>query len=342
MNDIPPVFFTGIGAPLFSKPPLTGAALSAFLAEPAPPTEALIDQFLYARTTLMIAADPKTGKSTVATQLAASLSSGTPCFGKLLVPRPVKVYYLAFETLDDEMKLQVNTMQDTVPVNRDNLIWDDDVQALNLLKPDHVVALLARLAPYAPEVVILDPILSSLAGGLSKDEPAALYCRALRLLKSKLKCALVLLHHTHKERFTITGEKIQEDNPFYGNQQLRGFVHSTYYLKKRDAKHEGVVLLNRDDRMKSSLSTLTLEYHPDTMQCTMQEEGGDTILIRVLELFEHCKRDGKLVLDFYKVQDAIGCSQAHLRRLMKHPSVMERIEFIHSTDGKRTLWKVRG
>lgn len=317
----------------------TGQYLKELLAQPFVPPAPLVDQFIYQGTTMMIAADPGTGKSTIALQIAASLSSGTKLFGKLDVVRPVPVYYLAMETLWEEFQQAREAMQEVCPIQEDNLWWDDEQVGLNILNPDHAARFFTRLKRWqAPKLIILDPLYMIVGGGLSKDEPASACVRFLRVLKQTFDCSLLILHHTHREKHDVEGKVVEERNPFYGSRWLEAFVHSAYHLKLRDEAHTGVILRNRKDRRKSCLPLLTLHYHPETMSCTLEEGQGETLLDRMMILLDQYRTDGRLT-DAYQVQTVLKCSRQSVYNLLQYPEVKRRLELVKQA-GQKTVWKV--
>ena len=71
----------------FSSAPKGGADLRAAYIKPRLPRTPSVEEFLYRRKLTYLIADPGTGKSTIATQVAASVAGAVPVFGLLEIGR---------------------------------------------------------------------------------------------------------------------------------------------------------------------------------------------------------------------------------------------------------------
>lgn len=298
----------------------------------------LIEDFLYTPKVTMLAAEPGMGKSLIATQIALSLSSATPCFGMLPVKRPARVYYLQLEGDYEEFIERMRLMRQVVPLNADNLCWDT-TSVLNVLKPDHADAVFKRIKKWgSPDLIILDPIYRAVGGGLSKDEPASAFVQFSSQMKEQFKCAQLLLHHTHRANKDREGRVIEEDDPFYGSQWLKAHVDVSYLLKAENTDHSTSSLNNKKSRGANVLKYISLEYHPESMTCSMRFNPGEgDALTRILTYLNFCKQSGKDT-DFYQIATACSISHAHLRRHCDNPQLLEKVELINRRPNK-TIWR---
>ena len=322
----------------------TGLFLRGLLAQEIKPPEMLVDQLLYQNTITMISADPGTGKSTVALNLACAVSSGQRVFGKLEVAQPNPVYYLAFETLFEEFQMVIAAMaghgETPVVLNCENFWWDDGLLGLNVLDVRQVDALLKRIEAWqAPKLIIIDPLYMVVLGGLSEDKTGSAVAQFLLRLRRTFGAALLVLHHTKRQQHDKDGRPVGDTNPFYGSRWLDAVLHTNYHLKKRDDQHSGVTLEVKKDRLKACLPKLTLQYHAETMTCTLEESSGE-LPKRLFSLLAAYKLKGKVETDFYEVQTAMGCSQRQLARLVKLEA-LKQLVFLESRPGQRTCWRLK-
>ena len=326
---------------LTASPPFrTATTLAADL--DAPPAHALplVQDFLYQPKVTMLAAEPGVGKSLLATQLALSLSSGTPLFEFLPVPTPQPVYYLQLEGDYEEFLDRVRQMRQLIPVNPDLLCWDT-FPVLNVLREESGQRLIQRIKSWRiPALVIIDPIYRTVFGGLSKDEPASAFVRFSTLLQAELGCAQLLLHHTHRPSRTRDGDLIVEADPFYGSQWLKAHVDVSYHMEATDKERSAVRLTCKKSRGANVLESLYLAYHLETMTCSMNVDSkeGD-ILNRIIIFLNICKQSGKDT-DSYEVAERVGGVKRSILSHLQNPHILEKVDFI-KRPGHKTIWRVK-
>lgn len=300
----------------------------------------LVEDFLYHPKITMLAADPGTGKSLIALQLALSLSSATPLFGVLGVPKPVRVYYLQLEGDYEEFIERMRSMRQVIPLDAEYLCWDT-TPVLNVFDSTHREQLFKRIHSWGkPDLIIVDPIYRAVSGGLSKDEPASAFVAFSSQMKAEFDCAQLLIHHTHRPSKDRDGFKVAEDDPFYGSQWLKAHVDVSYHLEHAHTSGSSSTLTNKKSRGANVLKKLSLTYHPETMTCEMvfTAQEGDA-LTRILAYIAFCKQQGKET-DFYEVATAVSISHAQLMRYCRNPVILDKVELIKRRPHK-TLWRPR-
>ena len=315
-------------------PPRTATDLTNDLANLAyePPT--LITDFLYGQTSTMLASDPGIGKSIVATQIALSLSSGTPLFGTFPVPMPQKVYYLQLEGSYYHSIERLRLMQQKVPIITENICWDMG-EGLNTAREDDWTRLEARILAFGtPALIVIDPIYMAVIGGLSEDRPASAFVRFSTRLMQRFGCANLLVHHTHRTRYH-NGEEVQEADPFYGSQWLKAHLDASWLLL-RTGKSK-VRLDCKKDRNGVLPKRIELVYHEDSMTCENVLFSDTSAMNKVLALIARCKAQN-ITISFSEIEEQTGVSHAHLVRLKNEIAKMHLVEF-HKVPGKSTLWK---
>ena len=317
----------------------TGPSLKEDLATLEVQHTPLVEGLLYERHVSFIAGEPGGGKSILAMQTALALSSGTPVFGSLSVPKPRRVYYLQLEGSYPDTIDRMRRMQQRVPIDPQNLIWDFR-KGLNLLDLKESNTLLADLAAYAPiDLLILDPLYQAVFGELAGEMPTKALVRFVDTAREHLApCAILLIHHTKKPSTDREGKKVVEDDPFYGSQWLKAYVDSSYILKKGTGKYtDHVFLMSKKDRYSVSAKQLLLHYDPETDTVSTDiPEAEQSPYERVVKYLSTCKREGRTT-HFFEVADATKISVRHLRRLI--PVMVERgLLRVGKYEGHKRLW----
>lgn len=293
----------------------------------------IVEGFLYEKSIHMIYADPGVGKSTIAIQIAAALTSGSKLFGQLAVPKQRNVYYIQMESSYEETIERMRLIKTAVPIDYSYLWIDDALKGVNVVKEDHANMVIERVRDNClfPDLVIIDPIYAMVSGGLSKDDVASAFCRFSSLLQKELDCAVLHLHHTSKDVYASDGKKINRDNSFYGSQWLAAHPHNMFHLTKPDPKrHDRVTLYRKKSRNANLLPEIMLHFDAEThttyIESDPKEMSGKEKVIHFLREF----KEKKVWPSFYDIQDKAGVSQSHLRR------ILEGLALEGSLDSKRT------
>ncbi len=278
----------------------------------------LIEDLLYAKNVLMVAGAPGAGKSIVMTQLALAASTGSRLFGALPIPRPLRVYYLQLEGSDNESFARMRRMQDQVPLNANNLAWDFRI-GLNLLDSHQADQLLLDVAAWGvvPDIFILDPLYQAVFGEISKELPSMALIRFIDLLRTRFGCAVILNHHTHREKHDLQGRPVEENDPFYGSQWLKAYVDTSYLLKPITGKYKNRVdLLNKKDRHSACLKQLMLHFDPesDTVSLDIPSGHRSSGYERVLAFLLRCRQENRTT-HFHEVMEECNLSASHLHRI---------------------------
>ena len=310
---------------------MIGSALrDAILSPPSPPL-LLVQDFLHANCCLMLTGETGKGKSVLAAQLALSLSSATPLFGSLEIPRPCRVYYMQLEGSFAEQLRRLHFMQTVIPLNTDNLYWDADRLSNPLTRYDRI----ATAFPQPPDVVILDPIYKFTGGDIAKAEPALTIVRFSDRLMSSLGCTVVMLHHPHREKLTVYGKPIVEEDFYYGHSFLKNHVEVSYVFKPLDVAGERGQLIRKKHREENTLEVLDLLYHPETYTCSMLPQASPLNKRQQVEAFlRHLTGQTTSFLD---VKAALPISTQFLRELQLEYERAGQLKILREP-GKRSVW----
>ena len=303
---------------------LTGQPLSDKIKTAKEQRKVIVDGLLYENTILMVSAGPGVGKSTVSGQLAIELSSGLPVFGAFEVTRPMKVLYLQTERPILEFLERAEGLSTTLPVNYDNLVVSDCYKILNLLKEDHVHVFIDAILRDCPnaDVIIVDPIYPMVSGGLSKDEPASAFCKAMSLAQKATGAAFWYNHHTVKPTHDQYGDQVEKDDPFYGSQWLKAHVTGSY-LMKDVGDGAGVKLIKKKDNYNILKKEIHLDYNAEVGLCQVPQ-GEVAAHLRVARWLQ-AQANVRGTFDFRDVQIGTQLSVRALREAMRHPTVANQL-----------------
>lgn len=310
---------------------LTGKILMEQLKSSKDSRKAIAEGFLYEHTIVMVAADPGVGKSTISTQIAIELSSGLPILGLYRVERPQKVLYIQTERPILEFLERAYVINSKLPINFDTLVVTDEYKVLNLLNFEHVLIFIDCIKRDCPDVdvIFVDPIYPMVSGGLSKDEPASAFTKALSLVQKETGALLYYNHHTSRPMHNSEGIRVEKDDPFYGSQWLKAHVTASYYMKESET---GVKMVRKKDNYKIMPREILLEYDPETELCHIPLAELSPI-DRVRAFVKHREIDKKQFY-FSEIQEETKLCTRTLRKLIMHSSLSGHFIVVSSIKNK--------
>ena len=313
-------------------PAITGDELLKAMAESRNKRKPLIEGLVYERTTLMVSADPGTGKSTIATQMMIEAAAGLPVFGTLHVDRPLKFLFAQTERSIVESLERLDHISKIYPIVKENIIITDEYQRFNLLNQDHVhmmVKCIKRDCPAGVDVIVWDPIYCMVAGGLSKDEPASLWCHAMSIIHKEIGAAHWYNHHTVKPEYK-EGVKYVRDDPFYGSRWLNAHCTGAYYMERSE---KGVRISCKKDNYAILGKCFELEYDSETGLSVVPFSELPAIE-RVKNFVDARKIDNKTFC-FDEMVKATGLSVRICRSILSvHSPISDRFVVVSSIKNK--------
>lgn len=324
------------------KSAITGSALEIEINTTPPERKSLVEGFLHEYSVLMISADSGTGKSVIMATALAQMTCGSPVFGALQVPRPLRCYYIPFERGRREIEERLLHISSTVKPNYDNLWINDNFMGMNVIErsdADAIVNTIRKDCPN-PDVIFIDPIYQSVAGGLSNDEKASMFTRFSTRLQVEFNCTNWLSHHTVKDTFSQqTGKKIEKDDPFYGSTWLKAHCTAAYFMK-RDPSNGGVILTCKKDSHSNMIKSFTLGYDPENYISFCDDVDLQIPHFERFKSFINNCFNCKKMFIFSDLERCLkGVSHATLRRYLIHPVIKDFIKK-HKNNGKNTLYEV--
>lgn len=249
----------------------------------------------------LIAGEPKTFKSFVATDLAISVASGTRFLNRFEVPETGPVIIIQEENTPAMMKdrlekiatsrglsgdMRSNGHQLTYSGPTDLPIFLMNNQRFNLTDEDHIKLLETWVKELRPRLVVLDPIYLMMPG---VDENSAVgmtpVLRDLLTIKQRYNVGMLIVHHYNKPRDADErrpGNRISGSGVFY-----RWFESALYLEKGRTA---GEVIMTPEHRGAAPGGSVHLEFdigemgEPDYhVDVEIKKEVGSGALRRLIK-----------------------------------------------------------
>lgn len=308
---------------VFDLDPLYGDSLRDAVRSEQAKRKPIIPGILYEQTMTMLFADSGVGKSTLMAQLIAQLSTGMPIFGALELERAYTCYYLQFERTHLEITERLKEMEKVIPVDYSKIIVDDRIVGVNLLRPEQAQATIDRIKRKSQkagwsstDLVFLDPIYASVAGGLSQDEPATIFTRFSSSLQKELHCSNILGHHTSRQQYSSSGDKVDKEDAYYGSTWIKAHVTGSFFISNwKDGTH----WTQKKDNYKCLFDKFALRYDPATYLSYMD---GDNALSQKRDRFKlflnSCHRT-QHKFTVKEVVNSLGATDRYVRELIVEP-----------------------
>lgn len=319
----------------FLPEPLSGQDLIEFIKSPKKRRQPIVDGLIYENSVVMFASHPGIGKSMLLLQMCLEISAGLPVFGAF-PSRATKIYYIQKERPLDEVAERVEEMQKIIPWNPDNFIIDSSLQTFSLANEKNHEWIIERIIKHSPGIIVIDPIGSG-TPGLSKDEPANLFCNFSTALQQRSKATNIFAHHITKDSYTRDGQLIEKDDPFYGSQWLKAHVTGSYLIEETEA---GRTFINKKSSHSNLIKQFDISYDSETMLSTTSFDSL-TLTTKAKQYCNAVKKSGILFTE-KQFRDFLGCAPTSSRELLRTPPLDEKTGLLkrHKTKGHATLYEV--
>lgn len=194
----------------------------------------IIENILYEHDVVCISSRPGTGKSILVKQLLFNLTTGKPFLGTYEIPKACNVLYVQTEGDRSETIERVDNMKKGVEV--DDTKWAHINQSGIIINSDagiNELLLMAKRPELHYDVIIIDPLYTTVRGSMLSDEVATGWVRNARKLKGVYGAAIIVLHHDHKDAYSSDGIAIdrKKDNIF-GSVFWAAFFNHNFKLRK--------------------------------------------------------------------------------------------------------------
>ena len=299
----------------------------------------IIEDLLYDKQCLLISADAGVGKSVISEQAFFSLTSGTPLFGVYKIPSPKRCYYLQLEGDYGEYIDRGRLMRSVAPIGTVPFRWDE-CRFSEVTDEKWVRDTLDSMKELGVEVFFADGFYKLTKFSIASEDGSKAIIRFFDRVIGETGCAIWANHHTHRPKYGNTGDKVDEDDPFYGSQWIKAHVDTSYLMKRLGANRIG--LFNKKSRGSDVPKEILLHFDPETFTCFVTDDATKmTGEEKVLAFYKKLVSSGKTSTNFSEVQAAVQVSHAHLRRIQMRHLVMKLIR-CDKMDGHKRLWEVIG
>ncbi|MFA5133061.1 MAG: AAA family ATPase [Candidatus Paceibacterota bacterium] len=219
-----------------------------FLELELPAREWLVENVLREKDSCIFVGNEKSGKSLFIFQLICSLTTKHPFLDKFNVPKQSRVTYIQVEG-------ELKDSQDRMKRMMKNIDFDQEYFQLKFSPPmeleqkAYMLGLCHAIKEHwikngnekgKPDIVIIDPLYFCFMGSLNDDEVVRKFIGNIHIMKDILGCAVVIVHHTHKQKFDYTGGRIEEgDEALFGSKFLKAYPDHIIlfdYDKERDMR----------------------------------------------------------------------------------------------------------
>lgn len=290
--------------------------------------EWLVEGIMRENDSVIVVGNEKSGKSLFIFQLICSLTSQHPFIDKYSVPRECRVSYVQIEGELSDSQDRMKRMVKTLDFNP-SLFHLMFMPPLELEKRGYAMGLRDTIQRYwfkhsetKPDVVIFDPVYFSFMGSLSDDDIVRQFIGNLRIIKDSLNCAIILVHHTHKQRFDWSGEKLQEgDEAIFGSKFLKAWSdHTLLFIhdKKTDTRSLSCNTQRSGDIVKDCNLWL-IEPDPlyfEEREDTPKKPTQDLLILNLLSLPEY--KDGLTQKEFC---EKLNIGSTHFYNSIKKPLI---------------------
>lgn len=199
-----------------------------------PVKDPIIDHILYERDVICISSAPGVGKSVLALQLMANLTTGSPFMDTYNIPYAMDVLYVQTEGDRAETLERIQMMQYGVKINHNK--WAHlNLAGTSLNVKDTFKEIEKQIASAGMYfgVIIIDPLYTTVKGTLNSDEVATDWIRNIRELKANYGCAVIVLHHDGKEIYHEGVPVDRGSNVTFGSVFWQAFYNHNFKLKRK-------------------------------------------------------------------------------------------------------------
>lgn len=321
-----------------------------FMQTELPPPAWMVDGIWSDRSHGIIAGEPKSYKSLIATEIAVAVASGCKAMGVFDVEVTGPVLIVQEENTPWLMQSRLRKIEYARGVSGSahidkatgqlTLRQADDVQiellnqtGFDLTDPSHLEMLERKVQVTRPALIILDPLYMMLGDA---DENSVRDMRPilqwLLQLKVRYGTGIVLVHHYSKQGQTprVGGQRM------LGSMAFHGWVESALYIEKPEPENPHLIKVRREHRNAEPQGSIELEIFTGNPQYDedytvnvhlKEEEPDDPIWVYVK------KHEGSTVA---KIAKALGCSKSTVvKRATKLEIELREVEKTDSQSGRQ-------
>jgi len=224
----------------------------------------IIENFLYENDVMCIKSKEGVGKSILAQQLMFCLTSGTDFLDTYHIHRPYNVLWIQTEGDREETFERIGNMQKGLKC--DHTKWGHlflSGASMNTPRGMKEVIKEAKKPGIIWDVVIIDPLYTTIQGELTKDCIASDWVRNVREMKGEFNSpAIIVLHHENKS-FYHKGEEVdRKTGDVFGAFGWGAFFNTIYKLSMKGGIHTLKMGKDRGAKISKKIDMKLLEPKP--------------------------------------------------------------------------------
>jgi hypothetical protein len=224
-------------------------------------------------------------------QLICSLTSQQPFLNEYEIAKQCNVTYIQIEGELEDTVDRLKRMTKSLEFNP-NLLQLIYTAPLELHRKAVVGDIYNQIiSVHKPDVIIIDPVYFAFSGSLSNDDIVRQFIGNIRILKTALNCAIILVHHTHKIRFNSkTGLPLEEgDDAIFGSKFLKAYPDHTLFFTYNKAKMLRTLSCStqRSGDIVKECSLRLVEPDPLYFEITTEEPTKDYLVVELLRRAEY-------------------------------------------------------
>lgn len=312
--------------------------VDTFVAEPSRRSDQMdiiAEGIMPLKSRMVIGGAPKAGKTTIATQIALELASGTPVLGLFDVPRPVSVMMIQLELDEDSFRERMISARDTVYNLRPNMLAIITTGKLFLDTPEGSKELTEALNMFRPRVLVLDPLRKLHLGDEDNASHMIRLLNFLDNLRDSYGLSFIITHHAHKPRMDARGRVIDEGmDALRGSNAIAAWADSILMIQEHPNYPDNKILTFtlRHGLVDPVVLTPVQDKFIFTGQLQGQPIGSDEKTI--VDILKSCVNQ---VADYdtlvASVSSKTGHSKRHVRRALS--SLKKKALIAQSGDGRQ-------
>lgn len=274
-----------------------GDSLDVAINQVLPERKALIENFLYEKSALMLYADDGVGKSVLTLQACMqATSSDNKVFGEFAVPEPCNVLYFQMERHPDESFERMQHLVHAFPFDRKRFALSVALQGTNLQDRDSKVQAISMIPAiineigFTPHIVAFDPIYTLSQDGLETANACNAITSFFRIIQLYLNCSIIATSHTNRGVRDLEGHRVGKD--MYGNRFLSAFFTGSYHI---EAKQDGLgsIWKLQKNSQKNLEKKIELMYDGSNYSSTYLSDNKMTKKERLDNFIKLCKSNNK-------------------------------------------------
>lgn len=273
----------------------------------------IIEHILYKGDTICIAAEPGVGKTVLALQMIANLTTGTSFLDEFIISRPYKVLLLQTEGDRCETMNRFESISKGMPINYENFVhMNIDGICLNTKEGCDKFLEMARLPKMLYDVIMIDPLYTTVKGSLSSDDVATDWIRAKRSIKKEFKGAsfVIINHESVKPRIVDGKVMAKSKKDSFGSTFWSADFNYFYTLRVKDNLFTFESGKERNKYIIDKVDMYMLEPEP-----LMYVLADKDISLKEIQIYKLLK-ESAIPLDVSSIKKRTDISRATIYRVL--------------------------